>query len=150
VGGLIILTMLAAVLFQGYLWIDSSVIPQIHQINQLSGKSMKYRAAYRALGEANAEYLEFLDRTIPQNARVLIPPTFPQHPLAHVGAMQFFLFPRDIHNCGSDEIDACIMRMKDSDFYVIVVGGFPPRDLILQVRKFIPFRGDLGVYGPED
>jgi hypothetical protein len=107
-----------------------------------------HRAALVQEGEAFAGLVSFLRDEIPEGARVVLPPTRPERPVAHIGFMQYFLFPRDIHNCGYNEVDDCILRVVGPNTYVIGLPDFPPRELALRSKRFIQFQDDYGVFAP--
>lgn len=144
----VLLIVSLAVLFQANVVFNKHISPMMNRISNLSGESMMYRAAYLFHGVDFAEYIKFLRETVPEDARVLLPPREPVQPMANVGLMHFFLFPRELHNCGVHEVEACLLRMEGSDFYVVTAWKFPPQELANQVRRFIPLQGDEGVYGP--
>jgi len=145
----VLLIVSLAVLFQTNVVFNKHISPMMNRISSLSGKSMMYRAAYLFHGADFAEYIEFLRETVPEDGKVLLPPREPVQPMANIGLMHFFLFPRELHNCGVDEVEACILRMEGSDdFYIVTAWKFPPQELANRVRIFIPLQGDEGVYGP--
>ena len=51
--------------------------------------------------------MSFVRETTPDDARIILPPRLPRRTTAHVALMQYFLYPRDIHNCGLAEVEAC-------------------------------------------
>jgi hypothetical protein len=107
------------------------------------------RSATALEGDDFGAYIQFLRQQIPENYRVMIPPLIPVRPTAHMGLMQFFLFPREIHNCGQNEVPACIERVNPaSDFYILALRDFPPEELINPNRVLIPFREGTGVWSP--
>jgi hypothetical protein len=62
--------------------------------------------------------------------------------------MQYFLFPRDIHNCGIGEVEACVRRIEGANTYILALDYFPPRELASQRRVLLPFKDQLGLFGP--
>jgi hypothetical protein len=106
------------------------------------------RAAMVQEGEEFAAFIAFLRSQIPEDARVILPPIKPERSIAHVGFMQYFLYPRDIHNCGVNEVDDCILRVVGKNTFIVGLPDFPPRELALRSKHFIGFRDDYGVFAP--
>ena len=108
------------------------------------------RSALLERGSNGRDLIMFLVANIPEDASVLLPPgAWPQW-YAHVGFMQYFLYPRTIHNCGKDEIVACITRMNPSTtFYIPRFYGFPPPEFLDDSWEYIPQSPDFGLYRPE-
>lgn len=96
-----------------------------------------------------AEFVLFLRVTIPSNAKVVLPPNFSGAPTDHVGFMQYFLFPREIINCGPDEVDECTLRVSGPHTYIIKVRDFPPSALAELSKIYIEFNAEYGVYVPQ-
>jgi hypothetical protein len=95
-----------------------------------------------------AGFVDFLRENVPEDARLILPPNYPLRPFAHIGYMQYYLFPRDIENCGYDEVNACIRRVTGPNTYIMALPDFPPRALAEESKRFIPFTDDMGVYAP--
>jgi hypothetical protein len=120
------------------------------QVYENRAESALDRSAIFSEGHEFADYIAFLRETVPENAKVILPPREPVQSLANVGYMQYFLMPRDIQNCGTDEVEACVLRMTGPTSYIITAWKFPPADLALQVKRFIPMPGEeRGVYAPK-
>ena len=115
----------------------------------LKGFSAIDRSAILAGGMEFAEYMSFLRDTVPENAKVVMPPHQPVQPLSNMGFAEYFLMPRTIINCGSDEVRECVLRMTGEHSYIVTAWKFPPKDAAESVKKFIPFRNELGVYAPK-
>ena len=115
----------------------------------LKGFSAIDRSAIFTEGRGFAEYMSFLRDTIPENAKVVMPPHQPVQPLSNLGFVQYFLMPRTIINCGIDEVRECVLRMTGEHSYIVTAWKFPPKDAAESVKKFIPFRNELGVYAPK-
>ena len=96
-----------------------------------------------------AGFISFLRLQIPEDGRLILPPRRPERSLAHVGFMQYFLFPREIHTCGLNEVDDCILRVTGRKTYIISLPDFPPRDLAERSKRFVPYSGDYGVFVPK-
>ena len=115
----------------------------------LKGYSAIDRSAILTEGMEFAEYMSFLRDTVPENAKVVMPPHQPVQPLSNLGYVQYFLMPRTIINCGSNEVRECVLRMTGEHSYIVTAWKFPPKDAAESVKKFIPFRNELGVYAPK-
>lgn len=107
------------------------------------------RAAILAEGDEFGEFISFIRDHVPPESRVIIPPHNIRRPYAHMGLMQFYLFPRDIHNCGVGEVEACVSRIGAPTTYILAVPGFPPRDLAEIRLNFEEFHDDFGLYVPD-
>ena len=127
---------------------NNYVKPLTIHIPHLASESAIIRSATIFHGVEFAEYIEFVREHVPENARVLLPPNKPVQPMANVGLMQFYLFPREIHNCGVNEIEACFQRLEDSDFFILTAWKFPPHGLASHHRQFIQHKGESGIYAP--
>ena len=106
------------------------------------------RTAIILHGEEIAGYLGFLRETIPENARIILPPRMRGTLFEHIGMMQYFLGPRDIHNCGPNEIEACVQRATGENTYILALDYFPPRELASETRRFIGYNEEWGVFAP--
>ncbi len=125
------------------------VIRKSKVVWDLKGFSAIERSAILAKGLEFAEYMSFLRETVPENAKVVMPPHEPVQPLSNRGFAEYFLMPRTIINCGSDEVRECVLRMTGEHSYIVTAWKFPPKDAAESVKKFIPFRNELGVYAPK-
>lgn len=105
------------------------------------------RSADVAFGEKFSGYIRFLRDGIPEVAKVVIPAQ-PQgrFELDRVDLMEYFLFPRRIRACSQE----CASRLADPNTYIVVYGEFPPRELVPPSKRYLLFRGDLGLYVPEN
>lgn len=106
------------------------------------------RAAIYLGGQQFADYIEFVRLHAPEDARVILPPREPVATFSNVGFVQYFLFPRDIHNCGINEVEDCIRRVQGENTYILGVGYFPPPELASQFKNYLPFDDELGLYVP--
>ncbi len=95
-----------------------------------------------------SEYIAFLREILPEDARVILPPNKFSPPIDNVGYMQYLLFPREIHNCGPDEIEACVLRATGSNTYILSSHNFPPKELAERHKILIESSGGFGVYVP--
>ena len=129
--------------------VNDYVIRKSKAVWVLKGFSALERSAILSKGMEFAEYMSFLRETVPENAKVVMPPHQPLQTLSNMGFGEYFLMPRRIINCGSDETRECVLRMTGENSYIVTAGNFPPKDAAESVKKFIPFRNDLGVYAPK-
>lgn len=125
------------------------VIHKSKAVWNLKGFSAIERSAILSKGMEFAEYMSFLRETVPENAKVVMPPHQPLQTLSNMGFAEYFLMPRTIINCGSDEVRECVLRMTGEHSYIVTAWKFPPKDAAESVKKFIPFKNDLGVYAPK-
>jgi hypothetical protein len=145
----VILILLAAALIVNLFTLARSyAAPTLKQVWQLRDSPAWERAAYLLEGGRFGGFVSFVRDTTPEDARVILPPQQPPRVTAHVDLMQYFLYPRDIHNCGINEVEACILRVTGPNTYILSVRGFPPRDLAEESKRLIPYQDELGIYAP--
>jgi hypothetical protein len=111
--------------------------------------SMWERSALYLEGEEFAGFVQFIRDHSPEDARVILPPRTSFTPYANVSLMQFYLFPRDIHNCGADEVEDCIQRVQGADWYILRVEKFPPMEIASQTMQQSIFNSKLGLFIPD-
>lgn len=126
----------------------SYILPTLRQIWELRDSPPWYRASVFEGGEDFAGYVSFLRTQIPEDSRVVLPPMLSHYRLDHVGLMQYFLFPREIHNCGRDEVAACTLRASGEKTYILALPDFPAHDLAERTKRLILYGDGLGVFVP--
>lgn len=109
-----------------------------------------HRAAYIAEGEEFAEFIAFIHKEAPADSRIVLPPHNIPRPQAHVGLMQYYLFPREVINCGVNEVEACVSRIGAATTYILAIPEFPPRDLAEVRLDYVEFRDGFGVFVPDE
>ena len=144
---------LAALFVVSYLQIaslwDDFIQPFSSKIWDIRANSALERSAILHEDKQFAEYISFIQEVIPEDARVILPPHSSFHVLSNFGFADYFLMPRELHNCGSTEIEECVLRMTGERSYILTAGDFPPPQAAEQVKSFIPFEDDLGVWAPK-
>jgi hypothetical protein len=145
-----LVVLFAACLIQLYLLWGSYLDRMLDKLSAIRGYNAVQRSAIIHEGFEFAGYMDFLSETIPLDAKVILPPHQPPQILDNFGFVEYFLMPRQLHNCGSDEVEACVLRMTGEDSYIIVAGSFPPAEVARQVKTFIPYKNGLGVYAPRE
>ena len=146
----VILILLAiVVVVQSWNLANDYVKRRIKTVWELKDFSAIERSAILSEGMEFAEYMSFLRDTGPENAKVVLPPHQPVQTLSNIGFAEYFLMPRTILNCGIDEVRECVLRMTGEHSYIVTAWKFPPKDAAESVKKFIPFRNELGVYAPK-
>ena len=138
-----------ALVLQGVILARTHILPMARNSARVLPLSAVGRSARIAFGDDFAGYVEFLEDTIPIDAKVIVPPASIDTVLGNAGIVQYYLFPRRIDNCGADEIEACIRRVTGKNTYILAVPGFPPRELAGQSKDFLGFRGERGVFVPK-
>ena len=106
------------------------------------------RTATILFGEDTAAFLAFVRDKVPEDGRVILPPRSEGSIYEEVGLMQYFLMPRDIHNCGKNEVRACVQRATGEKTYILALYYFPPRDLARETRRQIHYDENRGVFAP--
>jgi hypothetical protein len=125
------------------------VQPTLHELATVRGMSNWSRSAQLSFGDEFTGYMQFVRKHVPENARVIIPPTNIHSTYGNQGIMQFFLFPRPISNCPNEnEASACLKLYSGESTYFLFVDGFPARELIRGERELVSFSEGLGVIMP--
>ena len=138
-----------ALIVQGVTLTRSYILPTLEQVWDLRKSPPWYRAAALENGVEFAGYISFLRAQVPEDGRVVLPPWQWQETVAHVGFMQYFLFPRELHNCGLDEVPACTLRASGRNTFIVALPDFPPRELAEQAKRFISYQDGMGVFVPK-
>lgn len=147
--GVIALLLVGTVAFQLYTTAQEYAIPWGRRVADSWDLPLWERTALFLEGEEFAEYIGFLRQQVPEDARVILPPRLPLGTFSYVSYIQYYLFPRDIHNCGINEVEACVARVGGSNTFIIAVDEFPPFELALEHKIFIPFNDRLGAFAPK-
>jgi len=121
--------------------------PMAERLWELRFKPDWERSALLQGGDV-AGFVTFLRQQVPEDGKLILPPNFPLRPFAHVGYMQYYLFPRDIQNCGRDEVEACVRRIGGAKTFIMALPDFPPRALAEKTLRFIPYKDGMGVFAP--
>lgn len=137
------------VAYQLFTLTQNFIIPRLERVWDLRQMPYLQRSALQQGGDIGL-YIRFLRDNIPEDALVMLPPRIPQRPVAHIGFMQYFLYPREIHNCGPNEVEACLQRSSHESIYVLGVEGFPPDGMDVPNKQFIRFDETKGLYIPVD
>jgi len=140
--------LLAATVYQVYQFAQSARV-EIPQVWKTIGQSRLWRSANYASSQRFAEFVVFLNETIPSDAQVVLPPESSGPRLfGHTPYMQYFLQPRVVFNCTGTGAD-CQQRFAQGDSYVLVSDpGFFPGDTDYSSR-LVMFDDDWGVLIPE-
>lgn len=140
---------LVTVIFQFITIFNSELIFRAKLIWYLRGASAEERSGFIAFGRGFSEYIQFLNEIIPDDAMVVIPKESQGGVFGHVGMMQYYLFPRTIVDCPPDIAEQCVLSMRGGNTYILAPNSvFPPRSAANQIKEFILFEGDQGVYVP--
>jgi len=146
---LAILLILCGVLFQVGSTARSS-FGQIRQAWKAIGKPAVWRGVNFSVNQNFANYIEFLNKTIPADAEVILPPVgvVPVQ-MGQTLYMQFFLAPRQVANC-AQEVEECVGDLSTTGTYILVTqkDRFPPPELLSDSNRLVMFDDDLGVYVP--
>jgi hypothetical protein len=111
------------------------------------GQPAIWRSAKYSQGRRFAQYIQFLDRKIPMEMRVALPPDgVGPRAISTTPMMQFFLLPRRVINCTNPK---CLASLSLENTAVLVVGGFPDPDILAQGQPEM-FDSDWGVLLPSE
>jgi len=140
------LLLLAGVIVQAGIVGVRYALPLAAKIVDLRRRSAVYRAAAIMRGERLAEFVEFLQSTVPSDpsSKVILPPRSLPSDFTHIGFMQYFLFPRRIDNC-HDPVEPCVLNLTGEHTYILAVDGFPPPDTARTLKDYIAFDSEWGV-----
>ena len=146
-----LLLVLIAILvgYQAVVSWTSYILPTASRAWDLRNEPAWARAGVMLVGDRITGHLGFLKQSLPEEARVVLPPHSGGGVYEHIGFIQYFLIPRDIINCGPNELEACIRRVGGSSTYILAAGNFPPRSVAEETKRFVEYDGDLGVYVPK-
>jgi hypothetical protein len=142
-----------AMLAQAVVTFQSYSLPWTKDVIQLLGAPSWKRAGYLSqwLGKEPTDYLGFLREQIPTEAVVLIPRShegvYTQRPL-----IQYYLFPREIVSCRSQEIGRCVEEQWEATGvmpYILKLSSFPGIDFSPTGYRIIQYERDLELYVPE-
>lgn len=97
----------------------------------------------------SSEYIKFIRDVVPseRDAKVILPHKEIWGPFTHIGFMQYFLYPRLVDNCHKP-IDKCVLNLMGEKTYILSVPGFPPHDVASQIKIYLPFDGEWGIFMP--
>jgi len=137
-----------SVLYQEFLDLDGYVAPEIQRLEGFWSLAPWERTALLLEGPEFLDYLRFLRQIVPEDARLILPPRRPPSTFSNIYYAQYYLFPRDLHNCGVNEVEACIERVTGAHTYIIALGNFPPRDLASKHKIYVAFNDEIGVFVP--
>jgi len=150
--GLLILT---AAAIQLWVAVEQFAVPWQAQLVGLWRQPAWKRAGYVAqyLGPDRTEFIGFLRSSIPQDAKVVIPPEGYGDIFGFPNLMQAYLFPRDIVDCPSDKPYRCIFDLAAAvprvPVAVIKVAPFPTEDLGVQGFTLHRYNDEWGVFVSE-
>lgn len=117
---------------------------------EVRGYTAWERSALLSEGQDFLQFLSFLRDTIPESGKAVLPPrsyvsragTFTE-----IGFLKYFLFPRQVLNCG-EPVEDCVRALTGPTSYIVAVGGFPPEEAAEAIKDYIPFQEGKGVYVP--
>jgi hypothetical protein len=158
------LSSLREVIYQHWQWLFISVVVIVQLITifnsdliftakliwYLREADAETRSGFIAFGRSFSEYIDFLNENIPEDALVVIPKESQGGVFGHVNMMQYYLFPRTIVDCPPEIAEECVLSMKGENSYILAPNAaFPPRSAADQIKEYIPFAENQGVYVPK-
>jgi hypothetical protein len=145
--GIVLLALV--ILYQFIQVIRVEILPSAKLVLQRYRASANERSALFFAGKNFSEFITFINENVPPEAIVFIPRFEQDELFGHEGIMEFFLFPRKIENCSPNiPVDECILNLCGKNKYILAVKGFPPQSAALQVKQWVPFDGERGIYIP--
>ena len=116
------------------------------------------RSALFMLKPGGASYVQFLNAVVVPTAPIVLPEGAGR--FSEQSTLQFFLMPHKIPGCGCDPLlypqadSACVACLQNPTHVVPVLRQFPPGDVDLSGKVFIPYEGEgegfKGVLVPAD
>lgn len=138
-----------ALVLQLFTLIGSKLAPLRQRILGIQARPMLERSAVLAFGDQFNEYLQFVLDEIPQDALVVIPPRSVDYRWGDVFLMQFYMVPRALSNCPSEQdVPACIRAHDGERTYFIEIDNYLPESMLLQSKNYKPFDESRGIYVP--
>lgn len=143
----IYLVMLVAILIQVVVIANEYLVPWGYKIWDLRNLDSWERSAQLAswLHPDDVAYLNFLRRSIPANAIVVVPPRGTYLPYGWINNMTYNLFPRRLQQCAPKEIESCIQGIEGEKIFIIRVYDFPPPELVPNLGEYLSHSDELGL-----
>ncbi len=136
-------------LYQFVQLIRIEILPKVKFVVQRHRANATERSALFFAGKEFSEFITFIKENVPPEAIVIIPRFEQDELFGHEGIMEFYLFPRNVDNCLPNiPVEECILNLRGSNKYILAVEGFPPRSTAVQVKQWVSFNGERGVYIP--
>jgi hypothetical protein len=132
------------VLTAGFIW------PRLGRYWEVRAYPAWQRSALLSEGQPFMDYVTFLRQEVPESGRLVLPPhrfVSEGGPYTYPSFMQYYLFPREILNCG-EPVEDCVRGLSGGRSYILRVGSFPPPSIAAETKTYIPFNDMLGVYVP--
>jgi hypothetical protein len=141
--------LILAVLYQLIQLIRIEILPEAKLVVQRQGANATTRSALFFAGKGFSDFITFVNENVPPEAVVFIPRFEQDELFGHEWIMEFFLFPRKVENCSPNiTVEECILNLRGPNKYILAVGDFPPHSTAVQVKQWLPFDGERGVYIP--
>lgn len=136
-------------LYQVIQVIRIQILPVAKLVVQRHRANAAERSALFFYGKKFSEFIIFIKENVPPEAIVIIPRFEQDELFGHDGIMEFFLFPRKVGNCPPNiPVEECILHQHESNKYILAVEGFPPRSTAVQVKQWVSFNEEWGIYIP--
>jgi hypothetical protein len=143
------LLLLAAAVIQAAVALITFIQPLYGRLAGWQERTSLDRSARLTYGDDFANYIAFLQATIPAQSTVILPPFSENQVFGHVGFMQYFLFPRNLVICPSETSwDSCLSKVNSPTTYILALDGFPPAVDARYMKVLVRFGPDRGVYVP--
>lgn len=93
------------------------------------------RSAALFLGSVGADYVQFLRETVPEDATVVLAPGYPT---GHEGIMEYFLIPREVHDCNAP-FEQCARVNAGPRTFVLATRGYALADSQVLGYQWVEF-----------
>lgn len=143
------LLLIVTILYQLIQVIRIEILPLAKLVVQRHRANATERSALFFAGKEFSEFIIFVNENVPPEAVVFIPRFEQDELFGHEGIMEFFLFPRKVENCSPNIlVEECILNLHGPNKYILAIENFPPRSVAVQVKQWVSFNGERGVYIP--
>jgi hypothetical protein len=143
------LSLFAVVLIQTAIVVFKLVLPLRAEVQTVADRSAFERSARLSFGDRFYEYLDFIRDEVPDEGTVVLPPVSIDATFGNMGIMQYFLAPREVVNCPTEqEARKCLSLFDGKNTYFLHLQGFPTASDESGGRELIPLDDSLGLLSP--
>jgi hypothetical protein len=141
--------MAVALVIQVALLATGSVAAVVERAWVVRGTPAIERSAQIAFGSDFSDFILFIRETVPESAKLVVPPKGMEPVYGDIGLMQYFLRPRTIIDCPmGEDLVPCVRSLTGASTYILAVQDFPPQADAGLYRNLVAFSDTRGVYVP--
>jgi hypothetical protein len=101
-----------------------------------------------AFGKDVTDYIVFARSLIPDQGTVVIPPEGTAEAISNRFLMQFYFFPRQIHQCTDVAMELCLSSLPHAETYILACGQTHLGEFLGERFTYHAFKTDCGLYSP--